>query len=95
MIKYIIAFGALLGLCSCTDWTGNFERINLTIGGTAPVPSFSGIKVAGVVNSVSELWSATKKLSAAENALAHFVKHGKEFDEFYNATQYVKGAKEF
>jgi filamentous hemagglutinin len=40
-------------------------------------------------------WSATKTLSASENARAHWIKHGAMFSEFSNASQYVKGAQGF
>ncbi|MBO1111680.1 VENN motif pre-toxin domain-containing protein [Bordetella petrii] len=40
-------------------------------------------------------WSATKKLTSPENALAHWTKHGSEFPEYSNASQYIEGAQNF
>jgi pyocin large subunit-like protein len=40
-------------------------------------------------------WSATKTLTAPENAGAHWSKHGGEFPEFSNASQYVESAQNF
>lgn len=43
----------------------------------------------------SIFWSATKKLGAAGNALAHWKKHGHEFPGMKNALQYAKSAQRF
>ncbi|MFV0456881.1 MAG: hypothetical protein ACK5NQ_18195, partial [Pseudomonas sp.] len=40
-------------------------------------------------------WSVTKKLTAPENAFAHWTKHSSEFPEYSNASQYVEGAQSF
>ncbi|GAB2580294.1 hypothetical protein GCM10027190_32380 [Spirosoma areae] len=64
------------------------------IGGGAP--SF-GFKAPGLnaAKTGGSIWTSTKKLSSVENAFGHFKKHGAEFPEFYNAKQYVEGAKNF
>ena len=41
------------------------------------------------------LWTSTKNKTGVENAFDHFKKHGKEFPEFPNATQYAQGARNF
>ena len=41
------------------------------------------------------LWTGTKNKTGVENAFGHFKKHGKEFPEFPNATQYAQGARNF
>ena len=40
-------------------------------------------------------WSKTKVLTAPENALAHWQKHGSEFPEITSAAQYVDFAQDF
>ncbi len=40
-------------------------------------------------------WSKTKVLTAPENALAHWQKHGNEFPEITSAAQYVDFAQDF
>lgn len=54
-----------------------------------PIGKFKGIGKG------ASLWTKTQKLSAVENALVHWNKHGKEFTEFKNAKQYVEGTKNF
>lgn len=44
---------------------------------------------------ISPLWSSTPSLSAEQNALQHWQKHGAEFPEFRDATQYIEGARWF
>nr|WP_202526308.1 RHS repeat-associated core domain-containing protein [Sneathiella litorea] len=40
-------------------------------------------------------WSSSKSRNAVENAYDHYKKHGKQFPEYENASQYVKGAQKF
>ncbi|MEZ4959579.1 MAG: DUF6531 domain-containing protein [Saprospiraceae bacterium] len=40
-------------------------------------------------------WSATHNKSSTKNAFGHWKKHGKEFPEYKNSVQYVKGANDF
>ncbi len=40
-------------------------------------------------------WSSKRTETAVENAFGHWKKHGAEFPEFKNATQYVRGAENF
>jgi pyocin large subunit-like protein len=40
-------------------------------------------------------WNPKKGGTGPENAKGHYEKHGGEFPEYPNATQYAKGAKEF
>ncbi|WP_157221592.1 hypothetical protein [Herbaspirillum sp. YR522] len=53
------------------------------------------INVDSKGNALAGDWSATKTLSAPENALAHWTKHASEFPEFKNASQYVEEAQNF
>lgn len=53
------------------------------------------IIVDGSGNALVGGWSFTKKLTAPENALAHWTKHGTEFPEYSNASQYVEAAQNF
>jgi hypothetical protein len=46
-------------------------------------------------NALSGDWSTTKALTSSENAGAHWSKHGGEFPEFKNTSQYVDGAQNF
>ena len=46
-------------------------------------------------NSSSEIWTSTKNSSSLENALNHWEKHGSEFSEYKNASDYIEGAKNF
>jgi hypothetical protein len=41
------------------------------------------------------IWSATKKLTPAQNAYEHWKKHGAEFPEYRNAKQYADAARRF
>jgi RHS repeat-associated protein len=41
------------------------------------------------------LWTATKNKTGVENALDHFKKHGSDFPQYPNATQYAQGARNF
>jgi len=41
------------------------------------------------------LWTGTKSKTGVQNALGHFKKHGSEFPQYPNATQYAQGARNF
>ncbi|WP_206540014.1 hypothetical protein, partial [Ruegeria sp. ANG-R] len=45
--------------------------------------------------STNPLWTSTSKLDSVGNASGHWTKHGAEFPEYSNATQYVQGAQGF
>jgi RHS repeat-associated protein len=50
----------------------------------------------GLIRAVgSRIWSATRTLTPAENAYAHWTNHASEFPELSNAKQYVDAARAF
>jgi hypothetical protein len=85
----------------------HFEVCNLTVARQHTfavgrdrilVHNTSGSTVGGQTPSANNkipVWSSTKKKTAVQNAYDHWVKHRSEFPEYANATQYVRGAKQF
>jgi len=64
-------------------------------GAGAAVKAISRARsVAAKAGKTGPIWSATKKLSPAQNALEHFKKHGAEFGSV-NALEYVRDAHAF
>jgi filamentous hemagglutinin len=66
-----------------------------------PIGKIGKPKISGLVaeeapsSGKPPFWSATKDKPGVENAYGHFKKHGVEFPEYPNATQYAQGAKSF
>ncbi|WP_373085478.1 hypothetical protein [Sneathiella sp.] len=83
------------GQWECVDWAS--VAISGGIGGIVP-PVFKGFRYLTKIGSWIKkppFWSSTKSRNAVENAFDHYMKDGKQFPEYQNASQYVKGAQKF
>lgn len=65
------------------------------VAARGPVADWAQSGVRAANPSKGPLWTSTSTKSGVENALGHFKKHGAEFPEYANATQYARGARDF
>ena len=81
----------------CPSGSANKSQLlhNIFVATDAGPYVAAAVMGVGGAGAQGPLWNATNKLSAAENALAHYNKHGARFPEYNNAKQYVEGAKDF
>lgn len=89
-IRWAVALAALLALLLSSGWDGgvapNRDTPQTQTQNTTALLQAPGIK--------APLWTATKSMTAEQNARAHFKKHGAEMG-FTNAEDYVREAQKF
>lgn len=73
--------------------SSSYTTANFIGGFVTPLPGGAAAKAETTVGKA--IWAATKNMSAVENALYHFTKHGSDFPEIQNAKQYVEMSTEF
>ena len=85
------------GLCLGSALCGPGPLFEPDLESRAEATGFVGTSVvAGIIaGGKSGIWSSTKQISAARNALRHWNKHRAEFPELQNSLQYVKAARRF
>lgn len=87
-IRWVVALAALLALLLSSGWNGGVapKRDTPQAQNAQTLLQAQGIK--------APLWTATKTMTAEQNAHAHFKKHGAEMG-FENAEDYVREAQQF
>ncbi len=90
--EHLRGAGGRLTLLRAERATGVHRVYNMTVEGEHV---YRVSLLGALVHNNCPIWSSTPNKTSVENALGHWQKHGAEFPQFENATQYVQGARNF